>query len=104
MDQDGKVQLPHPHAAGVGSSGSFTPVLVGSGVLTNGYTYLTDTSIGWHSMVLTTVVSGSTSTSGIAYTVDAPNQTVHFSGAFTGDDRAFSYVIFNPGTGSPKVS
>lgn len=101
MDQDGKIQAPRPHGAVDGTS-AFTPVLVGSGVLTAGYTYVTDPSIGWHSMVLVSPASG-TKTQGIAHSIDVANQTIHFSGEDNADVRRFSYVVFNPGLGSPKA-
>lgn len=101
MDKDGKVQHPRPSGA-ADSTSAFTPVLVGSGVLTAGYANMTDPSIGWHSMVVVSASSG-TKTAPIAHAIDAAAQTVHFSGEDNADVRRFSYVVFNPGLGSPKV-
>jgi hypothetical protein len=102
MDKDGNVQAPHPHPATTGD-GQFTPVVVASGVLTAGYANTTHPSIGWHSVVMVTPLSG-TKTQGITYTIDVANQTIHFSGEDNADTRRFSYVLYNPGLGTPKLS
>lgn len=108
INEDGDVEMNKPgaHNLKVDEVG-FKPVLTGSGTLVAGYTYVTDPSIGWHSIALVTPVSGTggTTLSGsINYTVDVANAKVHFSGINNTDTRKFAYAIFNPGLKTPKVS
>lgn len=82
--------------------GVFSPIVTGSGVLAAGYAAVQDVSIGWHTTVMLTAQSG-TDTAALAYTVDVANKTVHVSGEDNADVRRFSYVLFNPGLGTPKA-
>lgn len=82
--------------------GAFTPIVTGSGSLVAGYAAVEDSSIGWHTTVMLTAQSG-TDTAALAYSVDAPNKVVHVSGEDAADVRGFSYVLFNPGLGTPKA-
>ena len=74
-------------------------MVVNSGTLSDGYLAVTDSSIGWHTVAVVTMISGATA-SGIHYQVDAPNQTVMFSG---NGSAQFSYCLFNPGLCGPKA-
>jgi hypothetical protein len=76
-------------------------MVTGSGTLVDGYLAVVHADVGWHTMVITTPVSGTT-TSGevINYKIDAPNNTVMFS-SFEGAGD-FTYCLFNPGIGGEK--
>ena len=77
--------------------GSF--MVVSSGTLTANVLEVTHPSIGWHTVAVVTMISGSSATD-IRYAVDAPNNTIKFSG----DGAAsFSYCLFNPGLCGPKA-
>jgi len=105
-DGDVKMNKPGPHLLNVNES-VFNPITTGSGSLVNGYAYVSDSSVGWHTLVFVSTVSGTGSTvaSGtINYTVDPANSKVHFSGIDRTDNRQFAYVLFNPGLKTPKVS
>jgi len=101
VDKDGNIVKNHPNVQTAGT-GAFKPFITGSGVLVDGIATISDTSIGWHTTVLLTVASGST-TSGVNYLVDPANQLVYVNGGPV-DDRRFNYMLVNPGLGAPKVS
>jgi len=82
--------------------GAFSPVVTGSGSLVGGYALVENASIGWHTTVSLTPASG-TKTGALHAVVDAPNAAVHVSGEDSADVRRFSYVLFNPGLGTPKA-
>ena len=74
-------------------------MVVSSGTLSDGYLAVTDSSIGWHTVAVVTLISGATA-SGVLYCVDAPNNTIMFSG---NGEAQFSYCLFNPGLSGPKA-
>lgn len=100
INEDGSVDMPRPHPHNDGGSGKYQPIVTGSGTLTDGYALLSDDSIGFHTMVLLTAVSGNTTTD-MGYVIDPINKQVHVSG---GANVRFSYMLINPGLGSQKVS
>lgn len=97
LDEDGNFHLDRPNPI-QGGNGAFKPMSVGSGVLVDGYALISDDSIGYHTIVLLTGISGSTAMD-LEFAVDAVNKSVKVSGQ---DDRQFNYILINPGLRTPK--
>jgi len=68
-----------------------------SGVLTAGLFSVTNDSIGWNTIVLTTTNSG---ISEVSYKVHPTTHTVVFNS--TSATGVFTYCLINPGLGSSK--
>jgi len=96
VDKSGQIGVP---VVGGGNS----VITTGSGVLTWGFAAVTTPyTLGWHSLVYLTPVSGSTKTAGLSFSFVPGGTTIKVSGADNSDDRRFNYMIINPGIGSHK--